>query len=232
MRSGQKNIKDQLTATTRKVSVKSHIVKEEKNDKYANFDSTEYWEKRYQNGGHSGNGSYGFLAEYKRDFINQFIIENNIKSLLEYGCGDGNQLSMIKCENIIGVDVSKTVIDKCKKLLPNSKFFCLENEKFPKEKTDLLLSLDVIYHLIEDEVYEHYIKNIIDHGSEYIIIYSANFKGDENFSIHVRPRKFTEHKLLNRKYELLKIVPNNYKSNDHTKGSFSDWYIYKIRRNG
>lgn len=223
MRSGQKNIKDQLTATTRKVSVKKHIVREEKSDY---FNSANYWETRYQNGGHSGNGSYGFLAEYKRDFINQFIVENNIKSLLEYGCGDGNQLSMIKCENIIGVDVSKTAIEKCKNLLPNSKFFCLEKKSFPKIKTDLLLSLDVIYHLIEDEVYENYIKNIVNHGSKFLIIYSANFDDESSFAKHVRTRNFTKHNLINRSYKLLKMVENKYKSTDHNKGSFSDWYIY------
>ena len=76
------------------------------------FSSKEYWENRYKIGQTSGNGSYGFLAEYKSELINDFIKNNNIKSLVEYGCGDGNQLNMIKCEKIIGVDVSKTAVEK------------------------------------------------------------------------------------------------------------------------
>ena len=67
---------------------------------------------------------------------------------MEYGCGDCNQLSMIECNKIIGVDVSETAIKLCKTILPNSKFVSLETQKFPREKTDLLLSLDVIYHLM------------------------------------------------------------------------------------
>jgi hypothetical protein len=230
MRNGLKNIKDRLTVTTRKDLVRKHIVKEEIKDSVVNFDSAKYWEERYVNGGNSGNGSYGFLAEYKRDFINQFIVDNNIKSLLEYGCGDCNQLSMIDCETIVGVDVSKTAVDICQNLLPNSRFIDLSSQKFPKIKTDLLLSLDVIYHLIEDDVYEKYIENIINHGSEYLIIYSANFENEGNFSIHVKPRKFTEHKMLNETYKLELIVENKYKSIDHNLGSFSDWYIFKLKK--
>lgn len=230
MRNGLTNIKDRSTVTTRKDLVRKHIAKGERNIDVDSFDSSKYWEERYVNGGNSGNGSYGFLAEYKKDFLNQFIVENNIKSLLEYGCGDCNQLGMIECDQIIGVDVSKTAIDICKKLLPNSEFITIQKGFFPKLKTDLLLSLDVIYHLIEDDVYEEYMTNIVNHGSEFLIIYSANFEDDGNFSKHVKPRNFTKHRLLNENYELIKIIENKYKSTDHNVGSFSDWYIFKHKK--
>lgn len=229
MRNGLTNIKDRSTVTTRKDSVRKHIAKGKRNLNIETFDSTKYWEERYVNGGNSGNGSYGFLAEYKRDFLNQFIVENNINSLLEYGCGDGNQLSMINCDRIIGVDVSKTAIDTCKKMLPNSEFITINKGEFPKIKTDLLLSLDVIYHLIEDDVYNEYIENIVNHRSEYLIIYSANFEDDGNFSKHVKPRNFTKNHTLNKTYKLEIIVKNKYKSTDHNTGSFSDWYIFKLK---
>lgn len=192
------------------------------------FNSKEYWENRYKSGQTSGNGSYGFLSEYKSDFINNYIKDNNIKSLVEYGCGDGNQLSLIKCDKIIGVDVSETAIKKCKNLIPTGDFIWLNDGKFITEKTDLLLSLDVIYHLIEDDVYDNYIQNIVNHGSDHLIIYSANYESNEKFASHVKPRKFTEHPLLNEKYELKSIVKNKYPSTNHKKGSFSDWYIFKL----
>lgn len=195
------------------------------------FDSSKYWIDRYENGLTSGNGSYGFLADYKSEFINDFILKNNIKSMVEYGCGDGNQLRLIKCDKVIGIDISKTAIDKCKMLMPNRDFICLSEESFTNKKTDLLLSLDVIYHLIEDNVYENYIENIISHGSEYLIIYSANYEdSNEKFAKHVKPRKFTEHKKLIEKYQLISFVKNKYPSKNHEKGSFSDWYIFKIKK--
>lgn len=193
------------------------------------FKSSEYWENRYKGGQNSGNGSYGFLAEYKSEFINNFIKENEITSLLEYGCGDGNQLTYLSCDKIIGVDVSQTAIDKCRELVPNGNFICLESDSFPKEKTDLLLSLDVIYHLVEDDVYEEYISNIINHRSKYVIIYSIDSSNEEGFSKHVRPRKFSTHEKLNEIYNLEEVVKNKYPSTDHTKGSFSDWFIFKLK---
>jgi hypothetical protein len=229
MRNGRTNIKNQLIVKTQKDSARKRIVKVKKSHSTDKFDSTKYWEERYFNGGNSGNGSYGFLAEYKKDFINQFIVENNIKSLLEYGCGDCNQLSMIDCEKIIGVDVSKTVINICQNLLPNSTFIDLTVQKFPKIKSDLLLSLDVIYHLIEDNIYEEYIENIVNYGSDHLIIYSSNFENDSIYAKHVKPRNFTKNEKLLKKYDLKKIIENKYKSEDHTKGSFSDWYIFKIK---
>lgn len=192
------------------------------------INSREYWEKRYEEGGHSGLGSYGFLANYKKNFINKFIKKNNIKSLLEYGCGDGNQLLMISCDEIYGVDVSDVAIEKCKELMPNGKFSVIsENDELFLKKTDLLLSLDVLYHLLEDEVFERYLKNIVEHSSEYVIIYSSDFDDNENFSKHVRHRKFSDHPILMEKYDLVKHEKNSHKSTNHKKGSFSEWFIYK-----
>lgn len=229
MRSGQTNTNDQLTATTQKVLVRKRIVKESLKSNGNTFNSTDYWEERYSNGGNSGDGSYGFLSEYKKDFINNFISENNITSLLEYGCGDCNQLSMVDCDNIIGVDVSVTAINKCRDIMKNSKFILLENNKFTNIKTDLLLSLDVIYHLIEDIVYEEYIKNIVNHGSKYIIIYSCDFKDDGGYAKHVKPRNFTKNVLLNENYKLVSFEKNKYnkKQINMSLYSNSDWFIFK-----
>lgn len=190
--------------------------------------SVEYWKNRYEDGGHSGLGSYGFLAEYKKNFINKFIKEKHITSLLEYGCGDGNQLVLIDCKIKYGVDVSKTAVEKCINLMPESKFFVVsENEELFLKKTDLLLSLDVLYHLLEDEVFENYLKNIVEHGSDYVIIYSSDFEDNEHFSKHVRHRKFSNHPILLENYDLINIEENLHKSTDHELGSFSDWFIYK-----
>ena len=56
------------------------------------FKSSKYWNERYKHGGNSGDGSYGHLAEYKAEIINDFIEENQIHNIIEFGSGDGNQL--------------------------------------------------------------------------------------------------------------------------------------------
>lgn len=43
-------------------------------------------------------------------------------------------------------------------------------------KGDLALSLDVIYHLIEDEIFEKYMKDVFRASTKYVIIYSTDFE--------------------------------------------------------
>ena len=75
-----------------------------------------YWEQRYSAGGTSGCGSYGKLAEFKAEVIKAIIKEHDIKSIIELGSGDGNQIS-ITFDNpdisYLGFDVSKTAITMC-----------------------------------------------------------------------------------------------------------------------
>lgn len=72
------------------------------------------WENRYKKDKNSGTGSYGVLCEYKAKFINKFIIDNNCKNVVEFGSGDGNQMSYFKVQQYIGIDISEYVINICK----------------------------------------------------------------------------------------------------------------------
>jgi hypothetical protein len=38
-----------------------------------------YWEQRYKSGGNSGAGSYGKLASFKGEIINDFAEKHNVK---------------------------------------------------------------------------------------------------------------------------------------------------------
>ncbi|MDR2439202.1 MAG: class I SAM-dependent methyltransferase [Planctomycetaceae bacterium] len=78
--------------------------------------SKRYWDNRYCQGGNSGAGSYGRLAEFKAEILNKFVTENNINSVIEFGCGDGNQLMLANYPYYIGVDVSPKAIEICREL--------------------------------------------------------------------------------------------------------------------
>ena len=54
--------------------------------------SDDYWEERYSKGKNSGAGSYNELARFKAEVLNGFVQKQNIRSVIEFGCGDGNQL--------------------------------------------------------------------------------------------------------------------------------------------
>ena len=53
--------------------------------------SAMFWERWYAKGGTSGAGSYGNLACGKAAFLNTFVRECAVRTVIEFGCGDGHQ---------------------------------------------------------------------------------------------------------------------------------------------
>jgi len=204
------------------------------NEKYANFQSESYWEERYKKGGTSGYGSYNKLAQFKAKVINKFIEDEAIKRVIEFGSGDGNQLSMFRITNYVGVDISPFIVDKCKvrfKCDPTKLF--LTNEKYLENplKGTLTLSLDVIFHLIEDDVFESYMTMLFDAAERFCIIYSCDEDWQEMDATHVRRRNFTKWVADNLKeWRLMQIKYNIYPhdgSRNPKNLSFSNFYFYE-----
>lgn len=159
------------------------------------FNSKQYWNDRYVKGQNSGLGSYDKYAEFKADIINSFIKENKINSIVDYGVGDGNQLKLINTENLIytGIDVSEFIISKCKEEFKEdkTKTFLHVGNIDDELKAELILSCDVIYHLIEEEVYKEYMENLFSMSKKYVIIYAPNMNYNE--AVHVKKREFMEY---------------------------------------
>lgn len=197
------------------------------------FSSKNYWEERYKNNGTSGSGSYNRLAIFKSEVINSFIENNSIDTVIEFGSGDGNQLSMLNIKNYIGFDVSKTIIERLKNNFSHDttkSFFQFEEYKF--QKAPLSMSIDVIFHLIEDHVFEKYMCALFSSSTRYIIIYSSNIEESNDISTHVRHRKFT--KWINdnaQNWKCINYIENKYKNldlyNHSDEKSFCDFYIYE-----
>lgn len=192
--------------------------------------SENYWKERYDAGGHSGDGSYNQLAEFKAEILNAFVSDNGVESIIEYGCGDGNQLSLAQYPKYIGFDVSSNAIARCQKIFSDdeTKIFKLM-DSYRGETAALTLSLDVIYHLIEDSAFANYMKKLFDSSEKFVIIYASNTDDNpEGTASHVRHRNFSkwvsEHKA---EWKLEKHIPNKYPFSGDTKiGSFADFYIY------
>ncbi len=197
--------------------------------------SSSYWEQRYANGGNSGAGSYNNLAEFKAEVLNNFIKENNIHNVIEFGCGDGNQLSLINYPKYIGLDVAKTAIIICKNKFRNDKsksFYLYDTNAFVDNHklfhSELSISLDVIYHLIEDEVFNQYMEHLFDASSRFVLIYASNFKKKQTY--HEKDRVFTEWVERNKKdFRLVKKIDNRYKYdvNNSAFTSKADFFIYE-----
>jgi hypothetical protein len=195
--------------------------------------SKNHWEKNYSMGRTSGGGSYGRLAEYKSEILNNFVEKNLIRTVCELGCGDGNQLSYANYPIYIGYDVSETAIKMCQNKFKKRKnwSFIPYNSNFDAlDQVELSLSLDVIYHLVEDDVFQSYMENLFKASSKYIIIYSNNT--DKNpiiHSPHILHRKFTDWVEKNRRDVILtNVIKQKYNYlGDSKTGSRSDFFIYK-----
>lgn len=193
--------------------------------------SGKYWIDRYKKGDNSGAGSYNKLAEFKGEVINSFVKKNKIKTIIEFGCGDGNQLRYFNFQSYLGYDISPEILQICLKLFNNdhTKKFKLLSD-YRKEAVDLTLSLDVIYHLIEDEIFNDYMRKLFESSNSYVIIYSSNNENNQGNAPHVRNRKFTTWIKRNKpEFQLVKHIPNKYPyTGEEKSSSIADFYIFQM----
>ena len=159
--------------------------------------SAGYWERNYAKGGTSGGGSYGALAHAKAEFLNGFVREHDLRSVTEFGCGDGHQLSLADYPHYVGLDVSRTAIGLCKRRFaddPTKSFFLYDGECFVDRAhlfdADLAISLDVIYHLVEGLVFERYMSHLFAAGRRYVVVYSTDTT-IRSTAPHVLHRRFS-----------------------------------------
>lgn len=196
------------------------------------FDSANYWENRYASGGNSGAGSYSRLAEFKAEVLNEFIRENEIKSVVEWGFGDCNQLRLFECEQYTGYDVSRTAVDFARNEFSAdaSKEFFHTSEFEKANSFDVSISLDVIYHLIEDVVFHHYMSQLFSCTETWVIIYASNEDKPYHDGHHVKHRKFTNWISENKSnWKLFQHIPNRFpfEEDNQEMTSFADFFIFK-----
>jgi len=194
--------------------------------------SANYWEERYAAGGSSGVGSYSKFAAYKADVLNRFVAEHAVDSVIEWGCGDGNQAERFEFPFYLGVDVSPTVVARCRERFagdPTRRF--LVTDGYRGESADLALSLDVIYHLVEDQVFDDHMRSLFTSSHRWVIVYSSNDETIENRAVHVRHRRFTDWIETNApEWQLVEQLLNPYPyDGDVRTGSFADFYVFELR---
>jgi hypothetical protein len=193
--------------------------------------SVAYWEKRYASGGDSGAGSTGLFAEFKAEVLNRFVAMHQVQTVIEFGCGDGNQLRLAQYPAYLGFDVSKTAVSRCRRLFKSDshKSFRMMSE-YDGETADLALSLDVIYHLVEDDVFERYMWTLFKASTRYVIIYASDTDDNRGFEgTHIKHRTFTKWIQENlREWTLVERLPNRYPSRgDSRRGSFAEFAFYE-----
>jgi hypothetical protein len=203
-----------------------------KDEKYG-FDwesSEEHFTKHYAAGGNSGGGSRGDVAIFKAQVLNAFVKANDVRSVIDFGCGDGYQLGLAEYPEYMGLDIAPGAIDLCCEKFKDddTKDFKLVNQ-YAGEQAELAISLDVLLHIWEDEIWEEYLHRLFDSATRYVIIYAA----DMNLKLEgcQRYRKFTGWIKENVDgWQLMRRIPNKYPDTipptDDSKSN-ADFYIYK-----
>jgi hypothetical protein len=174
------------------------------------------------------------LAEFKAEILNGFVTKHRITSVAELGSGDGNQLTLAEYPDYTGYDVAQTAVTRCQNTFAGDstkRFVAIPDGRLPPktEPAELALSLDVIFHLVEDAVFDSYMRNLFSLGTRFVIIYASDRDNNPILRApHIWHRRFTpwiEKHAPN--WELKQRIPNRYPfQGDAKQGSHSDFFIY------
>jgi SAM-dependent methyltransferase len=109
------------------------------------------WGRNAAGEGISGNGSVIANAQPYVDLLKKFIVEHNVKSVVDVGCGDWELHKYISWEGIryYGYDVVSSVIERDIQKYGTSKiqFICGDGITGNLPNADLLICKDVLMHL-------------------------------------------------------------------------------------
>lgn len=184
--------------------------------------SSRYWEERYYYGGNSGRGSYHEDAKIKVNFLNDTILEYDLKHVIDIGCGDGHNLSLFNTFNYFGIDLSETIINENKRKFIGDKykkFYLLKDNQlniineinsYVNKNNSIIISFDVIFHLVEDNIYKDHLDFINSINAAYCLVASSDEHVNYNLSVpHVRHRNYSKDLILDG-WNLLvsKKIPN------------------------
>lgn len=165
-----------------------------------------YWENRYARGGNSGPGSRGAELRHKLAFVQKFITDNRVKSVFDYGSGDGEFASKLVVPTYYGYEPSPSA---------RQMFFDRDLPRSYMTGTwlylaELGLSLDVIFHVVDADDYVEYLENLFRTSLKWIIIYGFE-SSEEELWPHIKPRPFTRF-IANRfpEWVLISKIPSGF----------------------
>jgi cyclopropane fatty-acyl-phospholipid synthase-like methyltransferase len=154
-----------------------------------------------------------------------------VRSVVEFGCGDGNQLASLVIEDYLGVDVSAEAVARCRTRFAGvaGRAFVLSDAYDGSQTRDAALSLDVVYHLTEDAVFEAYMQRLFAAASKVVVVYSSNHEDEpRRAAAHVRHREFTRWVTAHAPgWRLQRHIPNEFPyKGDYRQGSFADFHVF------
>jgi len=186
----------------------------------ANWTRTEtanYWERRYSSGGMSNTQDvvdqhvfptlYKWRSVWLRHIFKHATAEGRPLSVLDLGVGDGRQAFNILCggqvESLTGLDVSWFTVHALENRLNSDRpLGCADMDVYwydgfilPQEihglTFDVTLSLQVVFHLLEDALFERYMALLFMLAREVVVVHAPDIDDALPQIAHMRYRRFS-----------------------------------------
>jgi hypothetical protein len=180
------------------------------------------WNERYSSNSSlgSGSGSKGSLLDFKADFINSFIKENSISGVLDFGHGDLEVAKRISASKYRGIDI----FDGSKFNSTDLDIKLCKFDEYNGEKFDLVICLDVLYHILENE--QDYLRRSLDKMCEssekFLIVYALDSRKDHETTHHMYNGRWLQHLLEKDNVELV------FEQQEPFVGSSAKFFVFKL----
>ena len=176
--------------------------------------STKSRKSPYAKSGNIRSVSYGSLSVFKNEILNKFVAENNVKKVVEIGCGDGNMLVNSKYSTYIGYDISEKAVTLCRSKInkDNYQFKVLDVEDIP-ESADLYLSLNGLPDQTNENKYKKYIYRLFTFSTQWVIIYRGYDNNKQVNYVRTIKREIKD-------WQLKQVIKNP------ENPSFGSFYVY------
>ena len=130
------------------------------------------------------NGHANSVSQMINIFEKRFDV-NNVKSMLDLGCGNGWMLRKLASKyslNVgLGIDGSEEMINKAKKYQTNLDYLCMDITKWKASRSyDLIMSMEFIYYLNDPETVFNNIFNNAAHKESIFIIGIDHYKENQD----------------------------------------------------
>lgn len=128
--------------------------------------------------GGSGGGSSIENTELYRKYLERFLVDNKIKTVIDFGCGDWQSSRIINWHGIdyVGIDYVDEIVSAniLKYMADNITFDYIDKiEEFFDKKADLLILKDVLQHWNNVEI-DYFLGNVKNNFKYVLITNSSN----------------------------------------------------------
>jgi len=130
-----------------------------------------WWERCYKAGGSSGHGSVGKYRDWKWGVIEKYVPKISSMDVIDVGCGDLTFWYGRNCAKYLGIDCSKSIIDKNRKSRVKWNFIVLPAEQhIPDIKATIVFCFDLLFHIEKPPNFRRILENLCQYSKDLIFV--------------------------------------------------------------